>query len=115
MASKMSILFFLSLPASIKQTAVCTTRQRGARLFDKGNEGNDGRGSKTVNCYGSPKEKDGDMMSVQPAARRKHGTRARCPFFELIEGHRAFTPHKLPNHRFNFPERSVWETAASGP
>jgi hypothetical protein len=37
-------------------------RQRGTRLFDKGNEGNDGSGSKTLNCYCSLKEKDGDNV-----------------------------------------------------
>jgi hypothetical protein len=42
-------------------------------------------------------------MSWQPAALRKHGTRAHSQFFELIEGHHSFTRHKLSNHRFNFP------------
>jgi hypothetical protein len=78
--------------------------QRGTQLFDKGKEGNYGSGSKTLNWYCSPKEKDGDMMSLQPVVLRKHGTCTRTQFFELIEGQHTFIPHKLPNHYFNFPK-----------
>jgi hypothetical protein len=40
-------------------------------------------------------------------ALRNHGTCAHLQFFELIESHHAFTPHKLVNHRFSFPKTIV--------
>jgi hypothetical protein len=49
------------------------------------------------------------LQPVAAAALRKHGARAHPQFFELIEGHHAFTPHKLLNQRFCFPKRSLWE------
>jgi hypothetical protein len=48
------VIFFNVFKASL--------HKRGTQLFDMGNEGKDGIGSKTLNCCCSPKGKVGDMI-----------------------------------------------------
>jgi hypothetical protein len=64
-----------------------------------------GMGVKQPTATVARKKRMDIYLQLQPAAAlRKHDRCAHPQFFELIESHHAFTPHKLINHPFSFPK-----------